>query len=99
MVCCCVQIRVRVLGSLRETMKNNDVSLDLNDDVCLEGLIKTLSSAYPQIETNLWDRVIESYSSNALVLINGVEAGNLEGLRTKLEDGDEIVILSVTHGG
>jgi molybdopterin converting factor small subunit len=99
MVCCCVQIRVRVLGSLRETMKNNDVSLDLNDDVCLEGLIKTLISAYPQIETNLWDRVIESYSSNALVLVNGVEAGNLEGLRTKLEDGDEIVILSVTHGG
>jgi molybdopterin converting factor small subunit len=94
-----VQIRVRVLGSLRETMKNNDVSLDLNDDVCLEGLIKTLISAYPQIETNLWDRVIESYSSNALVLVNGVEAGNLEGLRTKLEDGDEIVILSVTHGG
>ena len=80
-------------------MKNNDVSLDLNDDVCLEGLIKTLISAYPQIETNLWDRVIESYSPNALVLINGVEAGNLEGLRTKLEDGDEIVILSVTHGG
>jgi molybdopterin converting factor small subunit len=99
MVCCCVQIRVRVLGSLRETMKDNDVSLDLNDDVCLEGLIKTLISDYPQIETNLWDRVIESYSPNALVLVNGVEAGNLEGLRTKLEDGDEIVILSVTHGG
>ena len=99
MLCFCVLIRVKVYGSLRETMDKNDLLFDLEGNVYLEKLIKKLFIAYPRIERNLWDKVTESYSPNALILVNGVEAGNLEGLRTKLEDESEIVILSVTHGG
>lgn len=35
----------------------------------------------------------------ALILINGVEINNLEGLKTQVEDGDMLVIIPVTHGG
>jgi len=36
---------------------------------------------------------------NGLILRNGVEVGNLRGLDTALDDGDELVLISVTHGG
>ena len=56
-------------------------------------------------ERNSWlknlivDPALKSHLPNALILLNGVEIGNLNGLDTLILDGDEITILSVTHGG
>ena len=36
---------------------------------------------------------------NALVLVNGKEISVLNGLKTMVSDGDEIVLLPVSHGG
>jgi molybdopterin converting factor small subunit len=41
----------------------------------------------------------ENPGAEALILLNGVEISNLEGLRTPIEDGDMMVILPVAHGG
>jgi molybdopterin converting factor small subunit len=34
-----------------------------------------------------------------LILVDGVEASNLEGSSTSLRDGSTLVFLPVTHGG
>ena len=94
-----MQVRIRVLGSLREMIPKNNITLDLEGDVDMERIIKEIIGDNTQLESSLWDPVTESYSPNALILVNGVEAENLEGLKTKIVEGAEIVLLSVTHGG
>jgi molybdopterin converting factor small subunit len=37
--------------------------------------------------------------TNALILVNDREISVLNGLDTKLDDGDEIVFVPVIHGG
>ena len=42
---------------------------------------------------------ISSEGINTLILLNGVEINNIDGLSTPVMDGDTLVLLSVTHGG
>ena len=37
--------------------------------------------------------------TNALILVNDREISVLDGLETKLSDGDEVVFVPVVHGG
>ena len=53
----------------------------------------------PQLEKTLSDQQLDDSRSNALILINGREISVLNGLETKLNDGDEIVFIPVVHGG
>ena len=64
----------------------------------LKDLMTELSREMPQIEKTLSDQH-NNMSSNALILINGREISVLNGLETKLNDGDEIVFIPVVHGG
>ncbi len=36
---------------------------------------------------------------NTLILVNGIEAHNLEGVKTIIEEGDELTLIPVIHGG
>jgi molybdopterin converting factor small subunit len=38
-------------------------------------------------------------TSNVIILVNGREIGVLAGLETKLQAGDEVIIIPVSHGG
>ncbi|HID17699.1 TPA: hypothetical protein EYP26_05345 [Candidatus Bathyarchaeota archaeon] len=44
-------------------------------------------------------KVVEEAAGNYAIFVNGVEAGLLGGLEAKVEDGAEIIILPVVHGG
>ena len=45
------------------------------------------------------DPMMNSPLPNALILVNGVEINNLKGLDTAVSENDDVVLLSVTHGG
>ena len=46
-----------------------------------------------------WMNSLEDPKSNALILLNGKEISVLNGLQTKVKDGDEVVFVPVVHGG
>ena len=53
----------------------------------------------PELKRSLIDQQLDDPRSNTLVLVNGIEISVLEGLETRLKDGDEIVLVPVVHGG
>ncbi len=63
------------------------------------GLVKTISKKTPELRRNLLDEHLQEPKPNALILVNGKEISVLEGLATKLKDGDEVVFVPVVHGG
>ena len=88
-----MQVRVRLLGSLRPPNLHGGVEVELPTGSNLATLVEDISETYPDISDAL-----RSLSGN-LMIINGVEAGNLLGLATPLDEGSEVVLVPVTHGG
>ena len=94
-----VKVRVRVLGILRQASENGEVPMDFAAEPTVREVILRLMETSPRLRSLLWDDTVDSPTPNALILVNGVEVNNLQGLATAAGDGSDIVVLPVTHGG
>ena len=95
-----VKVNVRFLGSLISLTGKDTLTLDLNVQHTIFDCIQLLSKMYGE----KFERTTMYYGSNVpkkrvLILKNNVEIGVLEGLDTKLNDGDTIVLVPISHGG
>lgn len=88
------------MGVLRGASGMAEEELMLSDNADVSSAIQKLIEVHGEkFERALIDPVIVSPLPNNLVILNGVEVGNLQGLNTPLRDNDMVVFLSVTHGG
>jgi molybdopterin converting factor small subunit len=94
-----VRVDVRLMGVFRDAAGFPEVRLEVDDGASLGDVVGRLVAELPRLGAVLVDRVVDSYAPNALVIVDGVEASNLEGSLTSLRDGSSLVFLPVTHGG
>jgi molybdopterin converting factor small subunit len=92
-------VKVRMLGVFRETGKSKKSSVDVADGSSIGDVINTIIGDDDALRTILWDKHVDSPFPNALVMLDGVEVNNLNGMDTQVSDGQELVLLSVVHGG
>ena len=91
-------LTLKFIGALRQISGKTQLTVNFREGMLLKELIIKISQEMPQLEKTLSDQLKDS-RSNALILINGREISVLNGLETKLNDGDEIVFIPVVHGG
>jgi molybdopterin synthase sulfur carrier subunit len=95
-----VSVVVRMMGTLRAASGRLEASVDLPEGGDVSTVLQTLVGKFDSsFRETLLDPVIQSPLANALIILNGVEINNLQGLNTKLKDGDELILLPITHGG
>jgi len=95
-----VRVRVRMMGVLRDASCRSEEELRLPDGVNVSTVIDRLVEVHgEEFERALIDPVVMSPVPSTLILLNGVEIGNIGGLETPVSDCDTIVLLPVTHGG
>jgi molybdopterin synthase sulfur carrier subunit len=92
-------ITVKFVGALRHVSGAGELALDCKGCNSVEELVNELVEELPDIKRSLIDQQLEDPRPNALILVNGREISVLNGLETKLKDGDEIVFVPVVHGG
>ncbi len=92
-------ITIRFIGSLRASSKKSKLSLNFENAVSLREVVNKLIEEQPKLRRALIDPELDDPRTNVLMLVNGKEIGVLEGLETKLKDGDELVLVPVVHGG
>ena len=93
-----MSLKVRMLGVLRE-VGSKEQTIDINEGATVDSVIRDLMAQDERLETVLWDKGVDSPLPNALIMLDGVEVNNLEGLETAVNRGQELVLLSVVHGG
>jgi len=91
------KITIRTLGVLGSLLGRNEEELDIRGESFVKDVLSELEDS--RLKDIVIDPDLKSHLTNALILLNGVEIGNLNGLDTPVLDGDKITILSVTHGG
>jgi MoaD family protein len=92
-------VTVKFIGALRSISGKSKVSIKAKDSVPLSEVIKQVIEEQPKIKRALIDPELEDPRPNTLILVNGKEISVLKGLDTIVEDGDEIVLVPVVHGG
>jgi molybdopterin synthase sulfur carrier subunit len=92
-------ITVKFVGALRHFSGAGELVLDCEGCISIGELVNELIKELPALKRSLIDRQLEDPRPNALILVNGREISVLNGLETKLKDGDEIVLVPVVHGG
>ena len=92
-------ITLKFIGALRHASGNEKIALDCKAGASLMDLVNAVTKEMPVLRRNLLDEQLEEPKPNALILVNGKEISVLDGLETKLKDGDEVVFVPVVHGG
>jgi hypothetical protein len=73
--------------------------VDITNGSTIGDVINTVISGDGALRTVLWDKQVDSPFPNALVMLDGVEVNNLQGMATPVAEGQELVLLAVVHGG
>lgn len=95
-----IHVRVRLLGTLKEASGTGEDLLAFPGEVDVALIIRSLIEEHGGgLEDTLLDPVLRNPLPNALILLNGVEINNLDGLKTTVRDGDTLTLLPVTHIG
>jgi molybdopterin converting factor small subunit len=86
------------MGTFKEAAGRPNYTIDICSTInaLIIELIKELGNEF---RNTMLDPLMDNPLPNALILVNGIEINNLKGLDTPISEDDEIVLLSVTHGG
>jgi len=95
-----INVEVRFLGVFRQFSGRNHVLVKLEEPSTVRKVIQKLTEAFSsEFKRALVDQELEDPRPNALILVNAKEINVLQGLETKVKDGDKIVLVPVSHGG
>jgi len=91
-------VQVRLLGTFREAAGQSNIELGYCENVgsVINSLTEYFGNGFKKV---IYDPVLNSPIPNALIILNGIEVNNLQGLETQVKEEDTLVIISVTHGG
>jgi molybdopterin converting factor small subunit len=92
-------IKVKFVGALRHVAGAEELSVDCEEGFSVRELLGGLVQQVPELKGNLVNQQADGAALNALVLVNGGEVSVLGGLEAAVKDGDEVVFVSVVHGG
>jgi molybdopterin synthase sulfur carrier subunit len=91
-----MKVKVKLFGPFRRLLDQEEIEMELQAGNDVQDLLCILSSSL-----EVRKEIIEEKGDvdNVAILKNGRHIQSLEGLSTKLEEGDEIVIVPPSGGG
>ena len=92
-------LSIKFIGALRHLSGKTHMPLDFRDGLTIKEIVDSVSEQIPELKRTFCDSDLNDARSNSLILVNGVEISVLNGYKTKVSDGDEIVFVPVVHGG
>jgi len=94
-----VTVKVRLLGVFRRFYGKSQLSFRLRQPTVGDVVRRVGKSLPADTRRLLIDPELDDPRPNALILLNGKEISVLEGLETKVREGDEVTLIPVAHGG
>jgi len=94
-----LKVTIRLLGIFHGISGKSNIALEFKDAVPLKRVIREIIEVTPKLKKTLTSPELEDPRPNTLIIVNGKEISVLNGLETEIKDGDEIVLVPVTHGG
>jgi len=92
-------VTIKLLGVCRSIAERAELTLGFEGEATLKDVIDKIVKKVPRLKKVLIDSDLEDPRINTLILVDGKEISVLNGLETRIENGNEIVLVSVLHAG
>jgi len=95
-----MRIKVQYLGLLRSKLGEKEREFEFAEDTSLSDLLDHVTKTYGENLKGL----ISAEKGNIIdptyiVTVNGILADRLDGIKTRLKDGDEVALMTLISGG
>jgi len=95
-----MKVKVHYLGFIRKLINQSDDEFELEEGASLSVVLDRISGLYGRpFEKEFYEPGLKDVKMGFVVTVNGVLMGQLNGVDTRLNDGDNVVLMSLMSGG
>lgn len=96
-----MRVVVRFIGVHRSTVGKESIEVNIGKGEKIVDLVKEVLHRIDktELQKTLMDSELNDPRPNNVILVNGREINSLNGLETVLQEGDEITLIPLIHGG
>ena len=88
-----MNVDVKLIGTLHKIIGTKKLKMKLEKETKIKDILNLLIMEFPKLKEELIN------PTKILILLNGIDYKNLNGLNTQIIEDSEIILLSITHGG
>jgi MoaD family protein len=94
-------VTVNYLGSIKQTLSLKQAEqVELKDDAAVRDLLSLLAEKHGEpFKKSVYEPESPDLKPHHILSVNGLLLNQLNGIKTKLKDGDRVILMPVVTGG
>jgi MoaD family protein len=95
-----MKVKVHYLGFIGKLINQNEDEFELEEGASLSAVLDKIAGLYGRpFKKEFYEPGLKDVKMGFVVTVNGILMDQLRGVDTKLNDGDNIVLMSLMSGG
>jgi sulfur-carrier protein len=95
-----MKTKIHYLGLVKTYTNKTEDTIELPEAAHLSDLLNKLAKEFgKQFTQDIYEPNAKDVKTNFSITVNGVFIGQLDGLNTKLKDGDLVILMPLVTGG
>jgi len=95
-----VKVNVHYLGFIKNLLKKGGEEISLKEGSSLSVLLNKLVGIYGEpFKKEVFEPGLNDVKTGFVVTVNGVLMGQLNGVETRLTEGDNVILMTLMSGG
>jgi molybdopterin converting factor small subunit len=95
-----MKVKVQYLGFIKNLIKKSEDEFELREGASLSELLNKIAGIYGKpFRKEVYEPGLKDVKMGFVVTVNGVLIGQLKGVDTQLNNGDNIILMSLMSGG
>jgi len=95
-----VKVKVQYLGFIKNLIKRSEDELELEEGASLSELLNKIAGIYGKpFKKEVYEPGLRDMKMGFVVTVNGILMGQLNGVDTQLNKGDNVILMSLMSGG
>lgn len=95
-----MMVKVQYLGFIKNLINRSQDELELEDGAPLSELLNKIVGIYgTPFRKEVYEKGLSDVKTGFVVTVNGILIGQLRGVDTQLNSGDNVILMSLMSGG
>jgi molybdopterin synthase sulfur carrier subunit len=93
------RVSIKFFANVKEAVGKESMEIDIDDHETLENILRYLCEKFGERLRKIIFKDDSAVMENLIVFVNGENIVAKEGLKTKVNDGDQLIFLTPIAGG
>ena len=95
-----MKVKIQYLGFIKNLIKRSEDAFELEEGASLSDVMNKIAGLYGKpFMKEVYEPGLKDVKMGFVVTVNGVLVGQLQGMDTRLNDGDNVILMSLMSGG